>query len=94
LSGPSLGPGTRHLRTYLDFEKSVADVEGKIEELAAISEASGSEAWPWAPSFRGLKVKAEKQLADIYSKLDPWQKTQVARHRGSAALPAIMSRRW
>jgi len=69
------------LRTYLDFEKSVAEVEAKIEELAALSEASGSEAMAMGTELSRLKGKAEKQLADIYSKLDPWQKTQVARHQ-------------
>jgi hypothetical protein len=39
------------LRTYLDFEKSVAEVEAKIEELAAISEASGSEALAMGAEF-------------------------------------------
>ncbi|MEZ5955979.1 MAG: hypothetical protein R3C27_02030 [Hyphomonadaceae bacterium] len=77
---PFFGSGPKLLRTYLDFEKSVADVEAKIEELAAISEASGSEALAMGAELARLKVKAEKQLSDIYSKLDPWQKTQVARH--------------
>lgn len=77
---PSFGSGPTFLRTYLDFEKSVAEVEAKIEELVALSEASGSEAMAMGSELSRLKVKAEKQLADIYSKLDPWQKTQVARH--------------
>lgn len=77
---PFFGSGPKLLRTYLDFEKSVADVEAKIQELAAISEASGSEALAMGAELARLKVKAEKQLSDIYSKLDPWQKTQVARH--------------
>ncbi|MES1203658.1 MAG: acetyl-CoA carboxylase carboxyltransferase subunit alpha [Pseudomonadota bacterium] len=68
------------MRTYLDFEKSVAEIEAKIEELQALSEASGSEAMAMGVELSRLKVKAEKQLADIYSKLDAWQKTQVARH--------------
>jgi len=68
------------LRTYLDFEKSVAEVEAKIEELQALSEASGSEAMAMGVELSRLKAKAEKQLAETYSKLDAWQKTQVARH--------------
>jgi acetyl-CoA carboxylase carboxyl transferase subunit alpha len=68
------------LRTYLDFEKSIAEIEAKIEELAALSEASGSEALAMGSELSRLKGKAEKQLAETYSKLDPWQKTQVARH--------------
>ncbi len=69
------------LRTYLDFEKSVAEIETKIEELAALSQASGSEAMAMGVELSRLKTKAERQLADIYAKLDPWQKTQVARHQ-------------
>ena len=68
------------MRTYLDFEKSVAEVEAKIEELQALSEASGSEAMAMGVELSRLKAKAEKQLAETYSKLDAWQKTQVARH--------------
>ncbi|MBL8538279.1 MAG: acetyl-CoA carboxylase carboxyltransferase subunit alpha [Hyphomonadaceae bacterium] len=69
------------MRTYLDFEKSVAEIETKIEELAALAEASGADAISQGVELSRLKAKAEKQLADIYAKLDPWQKTQVARHQ-------------
>ncbi len=69
------------MRTYFDFEKSIAEIETKIEELAALSEASGSEALAMGSELSRLKGKAEKQLAETYSKLDPWQKTQVARHQ-------------
>jgi acetyl-CoA carboxylase carboxyl transferase subunit alpha len=68
------------LRTYLEFEKSVAEIENKIQELAALAEASGADAISQGVELSRLKGKAEKQLADIYAKLDPWQKTQVARH--------------
>ena len=68
------------MRTYLDFEKSVAEIESKIEELQALAEASGAEAISQGQELSRLKSKAEKQLADTYAKLDPWQKTQVARH--------------
>jgi acetyl-CoA carboxylase carboxyl transferase subunit alpha len=69
------------LRTYLDFEKSVAEIEAKIEELAAQAEASGADAISQGVELSRLKTKAENQLAQIYAKLDPWQKTQVARHQ-------------
>jgi acetyl-CoA carboxylase carboxyl transferase subunit alpha len=68
------------LRTYLDFEKSVAEIETKIEELAGLNEASGPDAMAMGVELSRLKTKAEKALADTYSKLDAWQKTQVARH--------------
>jgi acetyl-CoA carboxylase carboxyl transferase subunit alpha len=67
------------LQTYLDFEKSVAEIETKIEELSALTESSaGAEAM--GIELTRLKQKSEKQLADLYAKLDPWQKTLVARH--------------
>jgi acetyl-CoA carboxylase carboxyl transferase subunit alpha len=67
------------LQTYLDFEKSVAEIETKIEELSALTESSaGAEAM--GVELTRLKQKSEKQLADLYAKLDPWQKTLVARH--------------
>jgi acetyl-CoA carboxylase carboxyl transferase subunit alpha len=69
------------LRTYLDFEKSVAEIETKIEELAALAEASGADAISQGVELSRLKAKAESQLAAIYSRLDAWQKTQVARHQ-------------
>ena len=69
------------MRTYLDFEKSVAEIETKIEELQALAEASGADAISQGQELSRLKTKAESQLASIYSKLDPWQKTQVARHQ-------------
>ncbi len=74
------GPGRSSLRTYLDFEKSVAEIEAKIEELAALAEASGADAITQGVELSRLKTKAENQLAAIYSKLEPWQKAQVARH--------------
>jgi len=69
------------LRTYLDFEKPVAEIEAKIEELAALAEASGADAISQGVELSRLKTKAESQLAQIYSKLEPWQKAQVARHQ-------------
>ena len=69
------------MRTYLDFEKSVAEIEAKIEELAALAEASGADAISQGVELSRLKTKAESQLASIYARLDAWQKTQVARHQ-------------
>jgi acetyl-CoA carboxylase carboxyl transferase subunit alpha len=66
------------VRTYLEFEKSIVDLETKIEELAA--KAESAEASNMGVELSRLKAKAERQLAELYSKLDPWQKAQVARH--------------
>ena len=66
------------MRNYLDFEKPVAELEARIDELKALDDdgeghAIGEEAVR-------LEAKAAKALADIYAALTPWQKTQVARH--------------
>lgn len=62
---------------YLDFEKSIAELEGKIEELRHIS--GGSEV-NIAEEVGKLQTKVDKQLRSTYAKLSAWQKAQVARH--------------
>ncbi|MEM8664726.1 MAG: acetyl-CoA carboxylase carboxyltransferase subunit alpha [Pseudomonadota bacterium] len=65
------------MRTFLEFEKPVADVFGKIAELRVVGDDSAVDA---AEEISKLEDKAERALADIYAKLTPWQKTEVARH--------------
>lgn len=66
------------MQTYLDFEKPVAELQGKIQELETLGETDDAVAIE--DDVSRLQSKAEDALADIYSKLTPWQKTQVARH--------------
>ncbi|UJQ93839.1 acetyl-CoA carboxylase carboxyltransferase subunit alpha [Mariluticola halotolerans] len=66
------------MQTYLDFEKPVAELQGKIQELQSL--ATGDEAVSIDEEVTRLQSRAEEALADIYKKLTPWQKTQVARH--------------
>ncbi|WP_334176389.1 acetyl-CoA carboxylase carboxyltransferase subunit alpha [Pseudoxanthobacter sp.] len=66
------------MRSYLDFEKPVADLEGKVQELRAL--AANGEAVDVADEIARLESKAAQALQDIYGKLTPWQKTLVARH--------------
>jgi acetyl-CoA carboxylase carboxyl transferase subunit alpha len=66
------------MRTYLDFEKPVAEVEAKIEELRAVGDPADSQAI--SEEISRLEVKAALALKDLYAQLTPWQKTQVARH--------------
>jgi acetyl-CoA carboxylase carboxyl transferase subunit alpha len=66
------------IRSYLDFEKPVAELEAKIEELRAM-QASGQAA-DIADDIVRLEAKAAQALKDLYAALTPWQKTQVARH--------------
>jgi acetyl-CoA carboxylase carboxyl transferase subunit alpha len=62
---------------YLDFEKPIAELEGKIEELRHLS---GSSNLNIADEVARLQQKVERQLRQTYAKLTPWQKVQVARH--------------
>ena len=66
------------MQSYLDFEKPVADLEGKIAELKSLS--GDERAVSIDDEIAGLTSRAEQALADIYRRLTPWQKTQVARH--------------
>jgi len=62
---------------YLDFEKPIAELEGKIEELRHLS---GSGEINIAEEVGKLQAKVDKVLLQTYSNLTPWQKIQVARH--------------
>jgi acetyl-CoA carboxylase carboxyl transferase subunit alpha len=66
------------MRSYLDFEKPVAELEAKAEELRAMQ--AGDDAANIADEIARLQAKAAQALRDLYSELTPWQKTQVARH--------------
>ncbi|MFM2423369.1 MAG: hypothetical protein RL291_1899, partial [Pseudomonadota bacterium] len=68
----------RPVRTYLDFEKPIAELETKVAELSALHEDDN--AVSISDEITKLKTKAQTALVDTYSKLTPWQKTQVARH--------------
>ncbi len=62
---------------FLDFEKPIAELEGKIEELRHLSD---SDEINIAEEINRLQAKVDKLLRATYGKLTPWQKTQVARH--------------
>lgn len=61
---------------YLEFEKPIAELEHKIEELSQLSATSGS----FETEIAGLRKKAAQLRKKTYATLDPWMKTQVARH--------------
>ncbi|MDA0961384.1 MAG: acetyl-CoA carboxylase carboxyltransferase subunit alpha [Proteobacteria bacterium] len=63
---------------YLDFEKPLAEIEGKAEELRAL--ARRNEEMDVADEAKALDAKAAKMLQDLYKDLTPWRKCQVARH--------------
>jgi len=61
----------------LDFEKPIAELEGKIEELRHLSDGGDVNI---ADEVSRLQAKVDKLMRSTYAKLTPWQKTQVARH--------------
>jgi acetyl-CoA carboxylase carboxyl transferase subunit alpha len=63
---------------YLDFEKPLAEIEGKAEELRAL--ARKSEGMDVESEAAALDQKAEQMLVGLYKSLTPWRKCQVARH--------------
>lgn len=62
---------------YLDFEKPVAELENKIEELKRLADGKDMNI---TSEIKKLEKKARELRADIFSKITPWQKTLIARH--------------
>ncbi len=76
------------MRAYLDFEKPIADLEGKIQELRQ----SGGEAGVSVDEeIERLQGKVDDLLGDAYAKLTRWQKVQVARHAARPKLSDYIS---
>jgi len=67
------------MHSYLDFEKPIAELEGKIEELKHLENGGDLNI---ADEVGKLQAKAEKLLVQTYARLNPWQRAQVARHPG------------
>jgi acetyl-CoA carboxylase carboxyl transferase subunit alpha len=66
------------MRSYLDFEKPIAELESKVEELREVAARDGSVSI--SDEVTKLEQKAGQALKDLYAGLTPWQKTLVARH--------------
>jgi acetyl-CoA carboxylase carboxyl transferase subunit alpha len=66
------------MRSYLDFEKPVAELEAKVEELRALQQ--DGDAIAIGEEIGRIEAKAAQALEELYGALTPWQKTQVARH--------------
>ncbi|MBH0114021.1 acetyl-CoA carboxylase carboxyltransferase subunit alpha [Novosphingobium sp. YJ-S2-02] len=65
------------MKSYLDFEKPIAELDARIEELRKTADGSDLDI---ETEIAKLSDKSQAMLASSYSKLTPWQKTQVARH--------------
>ncbi len=66
------------MHNYLDFEKPISDLEAKIHELKKLAEED--ESIDTSEEIGRLEARAREAMEEIYSKLNAWQKTQVARH--------------
>lgn len=66
------------MRSYLEFEKPIAELEAKIAELRQLVDSGNTDI---AEDLEKLESKAAQQLQATYAKLGAWQKTQVARHQ-------------
>src|SRR5205809_1676331 len=66
------------MRSYLDFEKPVAEIEDKVNELRALETSDSAGAI--GEEISRLEAKEAQTLKDLYASLTPWQKTLVARH--------------
>jgi acetyl-CoA carboxylase carboxyl transferase subunit alpha len=73
-----MNPQEHRMTNYLDFEKPLAEIEGKAEELRAM--AQGNDDMDIEDEAAALDRKAEELLEELYAKLTPWRKCQVARH--------------
>ncbi|WP_374302384.1 acetyl-CoA carboxylase carboxyltransferase subunit alpha [Ferrovibrio sp.] len=66
------------MRSYLEFEKPIAELEAKIAELRQLVDSGNTDI---AEDLEKLEAKAAQQLQATYARLGAWQKTQVARHQ-------------
>lgn len=78
------------MKTYLDFERPIAELEGKIRELEHLAETDG--AIEISAEVAPLRDKANELLRQTYGKLTAWQKTQVARHPERPHFPDYVAR--
>ncbi|MDB5482192.1 MAG: acetyl-CoA carboxylase carboxyl transferase subunit alpha [Caulobacteraceae bacterium] len=63
---------------YLEFERPIAELDAKIDELSKLSETNGPGAFD--AEIAALRERVGRMRQEVYSRLDPWQKTQIARH--------------
>src|SRR5436305_8085662 len=80
------------MRHFLDFERPIAELEGKIDELRHLSTDTGVKI---ADAVGRLEAQASRLLQQSYGRLTPWQKVQVARHpdrpHASSYIAALIS---
>ena len=65
------------MQSFLDFEKNIAELEGKMEELRHLSDIGDIKI---ADEVSRLQTRIDRSLTQLYAKLTPWQTVSVARH--------------
>ncbi|MEC8121908.1 MAG: AGE family epimerase/isomerase [Pseudomonadota bacterium] len=75
------------MRHFLDFEKPIAALEGKVEELRHMSSDGSINI---ADEIGKLQTRIERELKTTYERLGPWEKVQVARHPDRPRVSAII----
>jgi len=78
------------MQSYLDFEKGLAELQGKAVELRSM--AAQNPELDLEDEAAQLDKRAEELLRDLYESLDPWQKAQVARHPARPHAQAYITR--
>ena len=76
------------MRHFLDFEKPIAALEGKVEELRHMSSDGSINI---ADEIGKLQSRIERELKQTYEKLGPWEKVQVARHPDRPRVSSIIN---
>ena len=76
------------MRHFLDFEKPIAALEGKVEELRHMSSDGSINI---ADEIGKLQTRIERELKTTYEKLGPWEKVQVARHPDRPRVSTIIN---
>jgi acetyl-CoA carboxylase carboxyl transferase subunit alpha len=80
------------MRHFLDFEKPIAELEDKIEELRHLSNSAELNI---ADEVARLEAKLDRQLNQVYARLSPWQKVEIARHperpHGAAVIAGLIT---
>ena len=77
------------MRHFLDFEKPIANLEGKVEELRHMSTDGSINI---ADEIGKLQTRIERELKQTYEKLGAWEKVQVARHPDRPKIRNIFGR--
>ena len=75
---PTVDEPKMAVRTYIEFEKPIAELESKVAELRSL--AGDESSTGITEEIAKLEQKAQQLLVETYANLTPWQKTQVARH--------------